>query len=62
MDEDLTPEEEARIEKSYRACGDCVCEICGKLYYDHKQYKPSGKTNDGQPWLQELCNGQLVKL
>ena len=59
---ELTPEEDFRILNSYRACGECICEICGKLFYDHKPYLPSGKTNDGYPWLNELCNGDLVKL
>ena len=22
----------------YRASGDCVCETCGKLYYDHPYF------------------------
>jgi len=60
--EELTPEEDERILKSYRTSGDCVCETCGKIYYKHKAYLPSGKTNDGVPWLYELCNGNLVKL
>lgn len=60
--DELSPEENERIEKSYRAGGDVICEICGKSYYAHKQYIPSGKTNDGMPWLNELCNGDLVKL
>jgi hypothetical protein len=58
----LTDEEEARIFKSYRAGGDVVCPTCGKTYYKHPQYLPSGKTNDGVPWLVEICNGNLVKL
>jgi len=60
--EQLTPEEEKRMLESYRSSGDCICEICGKNYYRHKSYEPSGKTNDGVPWLNELCNGDLVKL
>jgi hypothetical protein len=60
--EPLTKDEEERILRSYRAGGDVVCESCGKTYYQHKEYKPSGKTNDGVPWLSELCNGDLVKL
>ena len=59
---DFTPEEEDRIDKSYRASGDCVCEQCGKVYYDHPAWRPSAKTNDGVPWLNELCNRDLVKL
>jgi hypothetical protein len=60
--EPLTKDEEQRILGSYRAAGDCICEVCGKIYYRHKQYKPSGKTNNGVPWLVEICNGDLVKL
>ena len=61
MDTELTPEEEDRIMKSYRAGGDVVCEVCGKVYYDHPEYKPSAKTC-GYVWLNEICNGDLVKL
>ena len=57
----LTPEEDARIFKAYRASGDIICEICGKTYYQHPMYEPSAKTC-GHPWLHELCNGDLVKL
>jgi hypothetical protein len=60
--EALTVEEEHRILHSYRSSGELVCEMCKKTYYKHKEYKPSGKTNDGVPWLRELCNGDLVKL
>lgn len=60
--ESLTKDEEERILRSYRAGGDVVCDVCGRKYYDHKEYEPSGKTNDGVPWLSELCNGDLVKL
>jgi len=59
---ELTEEQENRINNSYRASGECICDICGKTYYKHKQYAPSGLTNDGVPWLNELCNGDLVKL
>lgn len=64
MDElpELTEEEEKRIIDCYHACGDCICDVCGKKYNRHPLYKPSGKTNRGQPWLNELCNGDLVKL
>ena len=59
---ELTEEQEKRIENSYRASGECICDICGKTYYQHKEYASSGLTNDGVPWLNELCNGDLVKL
>jgi formylmethanofuran dehydrogenase subunit E len=59
---ELSPEESERISKSYRASGYVVCEVCGKPYSSHKLYIPSGKTNHEMPWLNELCNGDLVKL
>ena len=58
----LTNEEDQRMIQSYRAGGDVLCKQCGKKYYDHPPYMPSGKTNNGMPWLNELCNGKLVKL
>jgi len=58
----LTKEEEDRMSKSFRASGYVTCDICGKIYYDHPAYIPSGKTNNGIPWLNELCDGKLVKL
>ena len=39
----------------YRASGDCVCEACGKLYYDHPPVK-------GFEFLNRICNGDFVKL
>ena len=45
----------------YRASGDCICKQCGKKFYDH----PLDKENtdwDGNPFLNILCNGDLVKL
>jgi len=62
MRDDLTPEEDEKIRKFLCASGYCKCGVCGKIYYDHKAYEPSGKTNNGVPWLNELCNGNLVKL
>ena len=46
---------DARIENGMyaRACGDCVCEVCGRKFYDHRNYVP---------WLTLLCNGDLVHL
>jgi hypothetical protein len=38
-----------------RASGDCVCEDCGKLYYDHPPVI-------GALWLTRLCNNHFVKL
>ena len=60
--EELTEEQDNKILNSYRANGECICNICGKTYHQHKQYEPSGLTNNGISWLNELCNGDLVKL
>jgi hypothetical protein len=39
----------------YRASGDCVCETCGKLYYDHPYFT--------EPYeFLTICNGDIVKL
>lgn len=46
--EELTIDEENKILNAYRAGGDVICSICGKTYYKHKLYIPSGKTNDGE--------------
>lgn len=60
--EPLTEDEEILIRSSYRAGGEVICDVCGKKYNEHEDYLPSGKTNDGWPWLTKLCNGDLVKL
>lgn len=39
----------------YRAGGDCVCDGCGKLYYDHGPVL-------GALWLTRLCDNTFVKL
>lgn len=39
----------------YRACGDCVCKVCGRVYYDHPQAVP-------HYYLRVLCDGRHVKL
>ncbi|MGJ4945039.1 hypothetical protein ACQR1W_31050 [Bradyrhizobium sp. HKCCYLS1011] len=53
-----TPEQLARLEEGdfYRASGGCICETCGKLYYDHPYF--------AEEWafLTILCNGDFVKL
>jgi hypothetical protein len=59
----ITQEEEDRIFGAYRACGDVICEKCGKKFYQHPTYKPSAvTTEEGHAWLHEICNGDLVKL
>lgn len=39
----------------YRTSGQLICEKCGKEYYDHPEY-------EDYKWLNQLCNGDLVKL
>lgn len=38
-----------------RCSGDCLCPDCGRKYYDHRQFPPL-------PFLNQLCDGSLVKL
>lgn len=45
----------------YRASGDCICKQCGKKFYDHPMAKEI-KGYNGEPFLNRLCNGDLVKL
>jgi hypothetical protein len=49
------------MEGFHRASGDCICEDCGEVYYDH-QYDMEELGYDGQPFLIVLCNGERVKL
>lgn len=44
-----------------RAGGDCICGKCGKSYFDHPLYEKAIDWQ-GEPWLNQLCNGLLVKL
>ena len=44
-----------------RVSGDCICESCGKVYYDH-QYDMDEVDYNGRPFLIVLCNGERVKL
>ncbi len=39
----------------FRAGGDCICQTCGKKYYDHPQLIT-------QSWINKLCDESLVKL
>jgi hypothetical protein len=52
-----------------RASGDCVCDWCGKKYYDHpryvrEQWRSHIEADSDHPTypLRELCDGRLVKL
>ncbi len=38
-----------------RAGGECVCEICGKVYLDHPAIRD-------YEWLNLLCDNRIVKL
>jgi hypothetical protein len=42
------------------ADGRCICDLCGKLYYDHPLGGPFGWQD--RQWLHRLCDGRLVKL
>ncbi len=44
-----------------RAGGGVICESCGKEYRDHPHSLAVLDWN-GDPFLQVLCNGDLVKL
>jgi hypothetical protein len=44
----------ARLDRD-RCGGDCVCSDCGRKYYDHPQ-------NAEYPFLNEICDGSVVKL
>lgn len=43
-----------------RASGDLICDVCGKPYWKH----PHSEHRDwnGEPWLNRICSGDLVKL
>lgn len=53
----LADEDRQKIEDGtwYRASGDCVCDACGKTYYDHPPVI-------GALSLTRLCDGDLVHL
>ena len=44
-----------------RASGECICNICGKEYYDHPyDWRIIGY--GGVPYLNIICDGTRVKL
>lgn len=45
-----------------RASGDCICNQCGKKYYDHPMDGLVCSAIDNKPFLHVLCNGERVKL
>lgn len=49
------------------ASGDCICETCGKKYYDHPmatepKWLCYWDPENPRPYLHRLCNGKVVKL
>lgn len=53
--------------KWHRAGGDCICEVCGFLYYDHPtppffEEEIEGGCGQRCPTMTVLCRGELVKL
>lgn len=44
----------------FRASGDCTCSVCGSLYRDHP-FTPHSAWG-GDPYLNVLCTGEVVKL
>lgn len=38
-----------------RASQDVLCDVCGRIYGRHEQYLLF-------PWLNIICNGELIKL
>jgi len=56
----LAGESDSEVE-FIRAGGDCVCDECGKLYYDHPMDYENLDFNGG-PFLHILCSGERVKL
>ena len=46
-----------------RVSGDIVCNVCGKMYYQHPDdWRTATMNNDYFPWLVILCDGVLGKL
>jgi hypothetical protein len=45
----------------YRAAGDCVCPICGEIYYEHPVIRGKERRIIGIE-LYVLCNTDRVKL
>lgn len=45
-----------------RANGDCVCDRCGLTYARHPMDPDHLSGIDGEPYLNRLCDGSLVKL
>jgi hypothetical protein len=54
------PEDEL-WKRLHRVSGDCKCEICGNLYYNHPD-ETRILDWDGNPYLKRLCFGWFGKL
>lgn len=49
------------VSEFFNASQSCVCEVCGKQYGSHPMY--AGLIGfHGEPYLNILCTGELVKL
>lgn len=44
-----------------RASGDCICTQCSRTYSRHP-FATEWLDQDGNPYLNRLCDGRLVKL
>ena len=53
--------EEEYLRRTFRVSGECVCEVCGNLYYDHPM-ETRILGYDDAPFLNRLCDGRLGKL
>lgn len=61
--ESLRPQNKQVQEEFIRASGDCVCIKCKKDYYSHPLAREKHNLSyDGNPFLNRLCDGTLVKL
>ncbi len=57
----LTGEEEEEELGAKRAGGEAICEVCGKTFNRHP-LELKYLSNSGEPYLNRICNGLLVKL
>ncbi len=49
-------------EKVYRAHQDIICKQCGEPYHRHPLVGDELSKIDGEPYLNVLCSGDIVKL
>jgi len=57
----MSEESDERLQKAYRANGELICKECGKDYYSHPLCYEFLNFYD-EPFLNILCNGDIVKL